>query len=250
MDRVWKVAVAGAYGRMGSQAVQAIEAAQDMELVAALGREDPLETLLTTGAQVLVDLTVPEATETNVRFAVEHNIHAVVGTSGWDQAKRTGLEDLLAQHRDIGVLLAPNFAIGAVLASEFAARAAVFFESVELIEMHHPDKLDAPSGTAVYTAQKIAQARQKAGLGASPDATKTDQGGSRGADYDGVRVHAVRLLGLTASQEILLGDRGQQLLIRHDSFDRASFMPGVLLGIRQVAQHPGLTQGLASYLGL
>ncbi|GAA1745555.1 4-hydroxy-tetrahydrodipicolinate reductase [Rothia terrae] len=250
MSKVWKVAVLGAAGRMGSEAVKAVNTAEDMDLVAALGSSDSLDEVVESGAEVIVDLTVPDVTEKNVRFAIEHGIHAVVGTTGWDDQKVANLRDLLTQHPQVGVLIAPNFAIGSILATEFAAKASKFFESVEVIEMHHPNKVDAPSGTAVHTAHKIAEAREEAGVGASPDATTKDEGGSRGAVVDGVHVHAVRLRGLVAHQEILLGDAGQQLVIRHDSFDRASFMPGVLLGVREVAAHPGLTHGLHGFLDL
>ncbi|MDO4898318.1 MAG: 4-hydroxy-tetrahydrodipicolinate reductase [Rothia sp. (in: high G+C Gram-positive bacteria)] len=250
MSKIWKVAVLGAAGRMGSEAVTAVNAAEDMDLVAALGRGDSLDLLSEYGAEVVIDLTVPTATEANVRYIVEHGMHAVVGTTGWDAKKLASLEALLADHPSTGVLIAPNFAIGSILATEFAAKAAAYFESVEVIEMHHPNKVDAPSGTAVHTARKIAQARAEAGVGLSPDATENDEGGSRGAVVEGVNVHAVRLRGLTAHQEILLGDAGQQLVIRHDSFDRSSFMPGVLLGVRQVAAHPGLSVGLDKYLNL
>ena len=243
MSKIWKVAVVGAAGRMGSEAVKAVNTAEDMDLVAALGNGDSLDLLVEYGADVMIDLTVPSATEANVRFAVEHGIHAVVGTTGWNEERLASLEALLAEHPRVGVLIAPNFAIGSILATEFAAKAAKFFESVEVIEMHHPNKVDAPSGTAVHTAHKIAAARAEAGVPASPDATETDEGGSRGAKVAGVNVHA-------AHQEILLGDAGQQLVIRHDSFDRTSFMPGVLLGVRQVEQHPGLTVGLDRYLNL
>lgn len=250
MSKVWKVAVVGAAGRMGSEAVKAVNTAEDMDLVVALGQDDSLDLLVEHGAEVMIDLTVPAATETNVRFAVEHGIHAVVGTTGWTEERLASLEALLAEHPQVGVLIAPNFAIGSILATEFAAKAAKYFESVEVIEMHHPNKVDAPSGTAVHTAKKIAEARRAAGVGQSPDATETDEGGSRGARVEGVNVHAVRLRGLTAHQEILLGDPGQQLVIRHDSFERTSFMPGVLLGVRQVASHPGLTVGLDRYMDL
>lgn len=219
MSKIWKVAVLGAAGRMGSEAVKAVNTAEDMDLVASLGRGDDLQTLVEVGAEVIIDLTVPSATEDNVHFAIEHNMHAVVGTTGWDQARLDRLQEVLAQKPELGVLIAPNFAIGSILATAFAAKAAPYFESVEVLEMHHPNKVDAPSGTAVHTAQKIAEARKAAGVGLSPDATETDEGGSRGAVVDGVHVHAVRLRGLTAHQEILLGDPGQQLVIRHDSFD-------------------------------
>lgn len=244
------VAVLGANGRMGSEAVQAVSSAEDMELVAALGRGDSLERLVDSGARYVVDLTVPDATEANVRFAVEHGLHAVVGTTGWSEERLGSLRELLAAHPGTGVLIAPNFALGSVLASAFAAKAARYFESVEIVELHHPDKVDAPSGTAVRTAQLIAAARSDAGLGPSPDATTKELDGARGADVDGVRVHAVRLRGLVAHQEVLLGGPGEQLTLRHDSFDRASFMPGVLVGLREVARHPGLTVGLDGYLDL
>ncbi|MET1156461.1 4-hydroxy-tetrahydrodipicolinate reductase [Arthrobacter sp.] len=244
------VAVLGAGGRMGSEAVMAVEAAPGLELVAALKRGDSLEELVSAGAQVVVDLTTPENTEANVRFAVEHGMHAVVGTTGWDEAKRASLAQLLEQHPGTGVLIAPNFALGSVLASSFAATAAKYFESVEIIELHHPDKVDAPSGTAIRTAQLVAAAREAADVPAGPDATTKALDGARGADVDGVRVHSVRLRGLVAHQEVLLGGPGEQLTIRHDSFDRASFMPGVLLGVRTVTGRPGLTYGLDGYLEL
>jgi 4-hydroxy-tetrahydrodipicolinate reductase len=235
---------------MGVEAVKAIDAAADLKLVAALGRNDSLETLTSSGAQVVVDLTIPESTEANVRFAVDHGMHAVVGTTGWDAVRLADLQDRLATRPGVGVLIAPNFALGSVLASAFAAKASRYFDSVEIIELHHPDKVDAPSGTAVRTAQLISAERAAAGMPSSPDATTTELAGARGCDVDGVRVHSVRLRGLVAHQEVLLGGPGEQLTLRHDSFDRASFMPGVLLGIRNVAAHPGLTLGLDGYLDL
>lgn len=250
MSAPLKVAVIGAAGRMGAEAVKAVNAAADMELVAALGRGDSLETLLDSGATHVVDLSVPASTEANVRFAVEHGIHAVVGTTGWDDAKRDSLTTLLAEHPETGVLIAPNFALGSVLASAFAATAARYFESVEIIELHHPNKVDAPSGTAVRTAELIAAERAAAGVPAGPDATETQIDGARGAVVDGIHVHSVRLRGLVAHQEVLLGGEGEQLTLRHDSYDRASFMPGVLLGLRTVASRPGLTYGLDGYLEL
>ncbi|MDQ1622425.1 MAG: 4-hydroxy-tetrahydrodipicolinate reductase [Actinomycetota bacterium] len=244
------VAVLGANGRMGAEAVKAVEAAPDLKLVAALGRNDSLDTLVDAGARIVVDLTVPDSTEANVRFAVEHGMHAVVGTTGWNAQRLARLDELLAGRPEAGVLIAPNFALGSVLASAFAAKAAKYFESVEIIELHHPDKVDAPSGTAVRTAQLISAERAAAGVAPSPDATSTERPGARGCEVDGVRVHSVRLRGLVAHQEVLLGGPGEQLTLRHDSFDRASFMPGVLLGVRNVAAHPGLTVGLDGYLDL
>ena len=245
-----KVAVLGAAGRMGSEAVKAVADAADMELVASLGRGDDLQQIIDAGATHVVDLSVPASTEQNVRFAVEHGLHAVVGTTGWSDERRAALEALLAEHPASGVLIAPNFALGSVLASAFAATAAKYFESVEIIELHHPNKVDAPSGTAVRTAELIAASRQAASVAPSPDATETQLGGARGADVDGIRVHSVRLRGLVAHQEVLLGGPGEQLTLRHDSYDRASFMPGVLLGLRTVASRPGLTYGLDGYLEL
>ena len=250
MNEQIKVAVLGRSGRMGSEAVKAITDAPDTELVAALGRGDDLQELVSSGAQVVVDLTVPSATRENVRFAVEHGIHAVVGTTGWDDAALAELESWLADSLDTGVLIAPNFAVGAVLAMKFSEMAAAFFESVEIVELHHPQKLDAPSGTAARTAALVAAARERAGVAPSPDATESDPHGARGADLDGVHVHSVRLRGLVAHQETLLGNTGEQLTVRHDSFDRVSFMTGVLLGVRSVAKHPGLTHGLDGYMDL
>lgn len=245
-----RVAVLGHRGRMGSEAVAAVERAPGLELVAALGREDDRRDMVEAGAQVMIDLTVPEATRDNVRFAVENGIHSVVGTTGWDDQALADLESQLADHPGTGVLIAPNFAVGAVLAMKFSEAAAAFFESVEVVELHHPDKLDAPSGTAARTASLIGRARREAGVADSPDATQTDPDGARGAVVDGVHVHSVRLRGLVAHQETLLGNTGEQLTIRHDSFDRISFMTGVVLGVREVSRHPGLTHGLDGYMDL
>lgn len=245
-----KVAVLGAAGRMGEEAVKAVSAAADMELVASLGRGADLSEILEAGATHIVDLSVPAATEANVRFAVENGLHAVVGTTGWDAERRSNLEELLTQHSEVGVLIAPNFALGSVLASAFAATAAKYFESVEIIELHHPNKVDAPSGTAVRTAELIGAARKAAGVAKSPDATDTQLAGARGALVDDVHVHSVRLRGLVAHQEVLFGGPGEQFTLRHDSYDRASFMPGVLLGLRKVSAHAGLTYGLDGYLEL
>lgn len=250
MTELLPVAVLGARGRMGAEAVRAVGAAEDLELVAALGSSDPLDSVVAAGARVVVDLTVPDATFDNVRFAVEHGMHAVVGTTGWTEERLAMLGTLLEATPATGVLIAPNFALGSVLATAFAATAARYFESVEIVELHHPDKVDAPSGTAVRTARLVADARAEAGVADAPDATRDQLDGARGARVDGVPVHSVRLRGLTAHQEVLLGSPGEQLTIRHDSYDRASFMPGVLLGIRSVAQHPGLTVGLDGYLDL
>lgn len=243
-----KVAVIGASGRMGSQAVQAVQEADDLELVGTFDDGDDLGDLA--GAQVAIELTVPSASPQNIAHCVEQGVHAVVGTTGWDDDRLATLEKQLAQRPEVGVLIAPNFAIGALLMMSFAQQAARFYESVEVVELHHPRKVDAPSGTATRTAELIAAAREEAGLGAVPDATTDDPDGARGASVEGIPVHAVRLRGLVAHQEVLLGNEGEMLTIRHDSFDRVSFMPGVLAGVREVAKHPGVTVGLEHVLGL
>ncbi|GAA4619228.1 4-hydroxy-tetrahydrodipicolinate reductase [Saccharopolyspora hordei] len=245
-----KVGVLGARGRMGSEAVRAVGEAADTELVAQINREDDLSGLVSAGAQVAVDLTHPDAVLDNVKFCVENGIHVVVGTSGVGAAEQDQIRTWLADHPEVGVLVAPNFAIGAVLSMRFAELAAKFFESVEIVELHHPKKADAPSGTAARTAQVVAQARADAGLGEVPDATTKELDGARGADVDGVRVHSVRMTGLVAHQEVLFGTEGETLTIRHDSYDRRSFMPGVLLSVREVGNRPGLTVGLDALLGI
>ncbi|AKG45881.1 4-hydroxy-tetrahydrodipicolinate reductase [Streptomyces xiamenensis] len=245
-----RVAVLGARGRMGSEAVRAVGAADDLELVAELGRGDRLETLTETGAQVAIDLTHPDAVMDNLEFCVRHGIHGVVGTTGFTGERLDLLRTWLAGSPGTGVLIAPNFGIGAVLTMHFAQQAARFFESVEVVELHHPHKADAPSGTAVRTAQLIARARADAKLPAQPDATSTALEGARGADVDGVPVHAVRLRGLVAHQEVLFGDEGEIFTLRHDSMNRGSFMPGVLLGVRRVTGTPGLTLGLEHFMDL
>lgn len=245
-----RVAVLGAKGRIGSEAVRAVEAAEDMELVAALGRGDKLETLAETGTQVVVELTTPDSVMANLDYCVSHGIHAVVGTTGWTDERLAQLKGWLSASPETGVLIAPNFSIGAVLTMKFAQIAAPYFESVEVVELHHPKKLDAPSGTATRTAQLIAEARRAAGTAPAPDATETALDGARGADVDGVPVHAVRLRGLLAHQEVLLGGEGETLTIRHDSLHHSSFMPGILLGARRVVTTPGVTFGLEHFLDL
>ncbi|WP_267246115.1 4-hydroxy-tetrahydrodipicolinate reductase [Streptomyces sp. PR69] len=245
-----RVAVLGAKGRIGSEAVRAVEAAEDMELVAALGRGDKLETLVDQGVQVAVELTTPASVMGNLDFLVRHGIHAVVGTTGWTDERLAHLRTSLDAAPQTGVLIAPNFSIGAVLTMKFAQIAAPYFESVEVVELHHPNKADAPSGTATRTAQLIAAARAEAGCAPQPDATTTALDGARGADVDGVPVHAVRLRGLLAHQEVLLGGEGETLTVRHDSLHHSSFMPGILLGVRRVVGAPGLTFGLEHFLDL
>ncbi|MCL2092177.1 MAG: 4-hydroxy-tetrahydrodipicolinate reductase [Micrococcales bacterium] len=245
-----RVAVLGAAGRMGRTVVAAVQAAADLELVAAVDVDGDLSAVTAARAQVVVDFTVPAVTEQYVHALVDSGVHVVVGTTGWDDAALARVRDHLRAAPGVGVLVAPNFAVGAVLAGYFAAAAARWFDSAEVVELHHPDKVDAPSGTARHTAAAIGAARAAADLGPVPDATTQALDGARGAVVDGVHVHAVRLRGLVAHQEVLLGNPGEQLTIRHDSFDRVSFMPGVLLGVRQVADRPGLTVGLETLLGL
>jgi 4-hydroxy-tetrahydrodipicolinate reductase len=242
-----KVGVLGARGRMGSEVVKAVNAAADLELVAALDLGDSIDSLLSNGAEVVVDFTTPDSVMANLEFLISHNIHAVIGTTGFDDARISKIKSLLLNSQS-GVLIAPNFAIGAVLMMEFAAKAARYFESAEIIELHHPNKVDAPSGTASRTAELMSQARTAAGLAPAPDATTSSLDGARGANVGSIPVHSVRLRGLIAHQEVLFGGVGETLTIRHDSLDRVGFMPGVLLGIREVIAHPGLTFGLENFM--
>ncbi|TDD68721.1 4-hydroxy-tetrahydrodipicolinate reductase [Jiangella aurantiaca] len=243
-----RVAVIGAAGRMGQQVVETVERADDLELAGRFDVGDDLGDL--GGADVAVEFTVPGATLANVLHCVEQGVHAVVGTTGWTDESLSQVRSALAVQPKVGVLIAPNFAIGAVLTMLFAAQAARFYESVEVIELHHPDKIDAPSGTAIRTAEVIADARRAADVPPAPDATTSALDGARGAQVDGVPVHAVRLRGLVAHEEVLFGSPGETLTIRHDSFHRASFMPGVLAGVRGVVDRPGLTVGLEEILDL
>jgi 4-hydroxy-tetrahydrodipicolinate reductase len=245
-----RVGVTGARGRMGRAVTESVEAAEDLELVAALDVGDDLGALVQSGAQVVVDFTHPDAVMGNVEYAVTHGIHAVVGTTGMSEARLTDIRSWVAANPQVGVIVAPNFAVGAVLALRFAQLAAPFYPSAEVVELHHPAKADAPSGTATRTAQLIAAARAAAGLDEMPDATSHGLDGARGAVVDGVHVHAVRMTGLVAHEEILFGGEGETLTIRHDSYLRTSFMPGVLLAVRQVGARPGLTVGLEPLLGI
>ncbi|HVV09566.1 4-hydroxy-tetrahydrodipicolinate reductase [Amycolatopsis sp.] len=245
-----RVGVLGAQGRMGAQAVQAVEAAEGMDVVATVDAGDPRERLTEAGAEVVIDFTHPDVVLDNLRFVVEHDIHAVVGTTGFSEERLAQLREWLRPKPELGVLIAPNFALGAVLAMRFAQQAARFYSSAEIIELHHNRKADAPSGTAAHTASLIAEARRGAGLKPGADATTSEVGGARGASVDEVRVHSVRLPGLVAHEEILFGAEGETLTIRHDSMDRISFMPGVLLGVREVRKRPGLTVGLENVLDL
>ena len=243
-----RVGVLGARGRMGAEVVKAVNNSTDLELVAELDLGDSLDQLITSGAQVVVDFTTPDSVMKNLEFLIQNNIHAVVGTTGFDSARFDSLSKELSKHPKVGVLIAPNFAIGAVLMMEFAEKAARYFESAEIVEMHHPAKVDAPSGTAARTAELMTQARKDSKKGAMPDATKQSLDGARGSKVGDIPIHSIRAQGLVAHQEVLLGGVGETLTIRHDSLDRAGFMPGVLLGVRSVINHPGLTHGLDKFM--
>jgi 4-hydroxy-tetrahydrodipicolinate reductase len=242
------VAVLGARGRMGSEVVKAVEATEGLALVAALDLGDSLDQLKDSAVNVVVDFTTPDSVMSNLEFLINNGINVVVGTTGFDDAKLATVKGWLAQNPSVGVLVAPNFAIGAVLMMEFAEKAARYFESAEIIELHHPAKVDAPSGTAARTAELMSAARKEAGLGAMPDATTTALDGARGALVGGIPVHSVRARGLVAHQEVLFGGLGETLTIRHDSIDRAGFMPGVILGVRKIVNTPGLTHGLEKFM--
>ncbi len=245
-----RVAVLGAAGRMGSETCRAVAAAPDLALVAEVGSSDPMDKLADVGVDVdvAVDFTAPGAVMANVEWCVRHGICVVVGTTGFDQDRLATVRDWLGDPPSAGVVIAPNFGVGAVLMMRFAEQAAPFFDSVEIVELHHPGKADAPSGTSRRTAELVAAARAAAEVSAAPDATRDQLPGARGASVDGIPVHSVRLRGLVAHQEVLLGSPGETLTLRHDSYDRASFMPGVLLAIRRVRERPGLTVGLGPLL--
>jgi 4-hydroxy-tetrahydrodipicolinate reductase len=243
-----RVAVIGAKGRMGRAVCAAVEAAPDLELGPLVDVGDDVETVA--DGDVAVVFSTPDVAVDHVLACVRLGVHAVVGTTGWTPERLDRVRGALDGAAGVGVLVAPNFALGAVLLMRFAVLAAPHYESVEIVELHHPDKVDAPSGTARHTAELVAAARREAGSPPIPDATTTSLEGARGADVDGVRVHSVRLRGLVAHEEVLLGAAGEQLTLRHDSFDRASFMPGVLLGVRRIADRPGLTVGLEHLLEL
>ncbi|BBY29420.1 4-hydroxy-tetrahydrodipicolinate reductase [Mycolicibacterium sediminis] len=243
-----RVGVLGAKGKVGATIVDGVESAEDLVFTAGVDADDSLHAFVDTDTAVVVDFTHPSVVMDNLKFLVDHGIHAVVGTTGFTDERIAQVREWLEAAPGVAVLIAPNFAIGAVLSMQFARQAARFFESVEIIELHHPQKADAPSGTAARTARLIAEARK--GLPPNPDATSTGIEGARGADVDGVPVHSVRLAGLVAHQEVLFGTRGETLTIRHDSLDRTSFVPGVLLAVRHVAKRPGLTVGIEPLLDL
>jgi 4-hydroxy-tetrahydrodipicolinate reductase len=243
-----RVGVLGAKGKVGATMVQAVEAAEDLTFTSGVDAGDPLSLFTDSQTEVVIDFTHPDEVMNNLKFLIDNGIHAVVGTTGFTDERLSQVKAWLAGKPDVAVLIAPNFAIGAVLSMHFAKQAARFFESAEVIELHHPQKADAPSGTAARTARLIAEARK--GLPPNPDATSTGIEGARGADVDGIPVHSVRLAGLVAHQEVLFGTQGETLTIRHDSLDRTSFVPGVLLAVRKVREHPGLTVGLEPLLDL
>ncbi|NLZ57651.1 MAG: 4-hydroxy-tetrahydrodipicolinate reductase [Corynebacterium sp.] len=245
-----KVGVLGAKGRVGQTIVASVNEAEDLELVAEVDQGDDMNLLVEAGAQVVVDFTTPNAVMGNLEFCINNGISAVVGTTGFDDERLAQVRSWCQANEGVGVLIAPNFAISAVLTMVFSKQAARFFESAEVIELHHPNKLDAPSGTAIHTAQGIADARREAGMGEQPDATEQALEGSRGANVDGIPVHAVRMSGMLAHEAVIFGTQGQTLTIKQDSYDRNSFAPGVLVGIRNIAHNPGLTIGLENYLDL
>ncbi len=243
-----RVGVLGAKGKVGATMVAAVDAAEDLTLSAEVDAGDELVQLTDTNTEVVIDFTHPDVVMDNLKFLIDNGIHAVVGTTGFTQARLDQVQSWLSAKPEVAVLIAPNFAIGAVLTMHFAQQAAPYFESVEIIELHHPQKADAPSGTAARTAKLVAAARKD--LPPNPDATSTGLDGARGADVDGIPVHSVRLTGLVAHQEVLFGTQGETLTIRHDSLDRTSFVPGVLLAVRKVSEHPGLTVGIEPLLNL
>ncbi len=248
MPTMIQVGVLGAKGRMGSEVCRAVEADDQLHLVAGVDHGEPRDALA--AAQVAVDFTRPDAVMDNIAWCVEHHVNMVIGTTGFTDERLDTVRALLADHPDVGVLIAPNFSIGAVLMMAFARQAAAHMTSAEIIELHHPNKVDAPSGTASVTAAGMARARADAGLPAMPDATATSLPGARGAEVDGIHIHSVRLAGLVAHQEVLFGSAGETLTIRHDSLDRVSFMPGVIAAIKAVVERPGLTIGIEDLLGI
>lgn len=243
-----RVGVLGARGRMGTEVCRTVETAPDLDLVAMVDQGDELSAIADAAADVVVDFTTPDTVMDHVHWCIERGINVVVGTSGFTEPRYDRVRQWLSHRPDLGVILVPNFALGAVLMMEFAERAARFFPSVEIVELHHPNKLDAPSGTAQRTAELMAKARAEAGLGPVPDATRDNPLGTRGGEVQGIRIHSMRVTGLVAHQEIVFGGPGETLTVRHDSFDRSSFMPGVLLAIRSAVRRPGLTIGLAPLL--
>lgn len=242
------VAVFGANGRMGAEVCRAVSRAEGLDLLTGIDYGDPRTDA--EQAHVAVDFTHPAAVMDNLKWCIDHDINVVVGTTGFTEERLQQVREWLAEHPSVGVVIAANFSIGAILMMDMAKRAAPFFESAEVIELHHPNKADAPSGTATTTAQQIAEARAEAGKGPVPDGTVQQADCARGAEVDGIHVHSVRLPGLVAHQVVYFGNEGETLTMRHDSLDRVSFMPGVIAAVRAVADRPGLTLGIESILGL
>jgi 4-hydroxy-tetrahydrodipicolinate reductase len=245
-----RVGVLGSKGKMGQAVLTAISTTDDLECVAQIDLGDSLDLLTKNNAEVVIDFTQPDSVMGNLDFAIKNGIHCVVGTTGFNDEKLAQLNKLLAVNPKVGVLVAPNFGLGAVLMMQFAAKAAKYFESAEIIELHHPNKIDAPSGTATRTAELMGDARKSAGLPVMPDATATSLDGARGSQVAGIHIHSIRARGLVAHQEVIFGAPGETLTIRHDSLDRSGFMPGVLVAVREVGRHPGLTYGLEHFLNL
>ena len=245
-----RVGVLGSKGKMGQAVLTAISGADDLECVAQIDLGDSLDLLTKNNAEVVIDFTQPDSVMGNLKFAIENGIHCVVGTTGFNDEKLAQLKKMIAANPKVGVLVAPNFGLGAVLMMQFAAKAAKYFESAEIIELHHPNKIDAPSGTATRTAELMGDARKSAGLPVMPDATATSLDGARGSQVAGIHIHSIRARGLVAHQEVIFGAQGETLTIRHDSLDRSGFMPGVLVAVREVGRHPGLTYGLEHFLNL
>jgi 4-hydroxy-tetrahydrodipicolinate reductase len=245
-----RVGVLGSKGKMGQAVLTAISTTDDLECVAQIDLGDSLDLLTKNNAEVVIDFTQPDSVMGNLDFAIKNGIHCVVGTTGFNDEKLAQLNKLLAVNPKVGVLVAPNFGLGAVLMMQFAAKAAKYFESAEIIELHHPNKIDAPSGTATRTAELMGDARKSAGLPVMPDATATSLDGARGSQVAGIHIHSIRARGLVAHQEVIFGAQGETLTIRHDSLDRSGFMPGVLVAVREVGRHPGLTYGLEHFLNL
>lgn len=250
MTMALRVGILGARGQTGSEVARAVVAADDLELVASINRDDPLEDLAARGAQAVADFTHPDAVMQSLEFCIAHGIHAVVGTTGFDRRRLSQVRSWLDSSPTTGVLVAPNFSIGALLMMRFAAAATPFYESVEVIDVHHPDKADAPAGTAQRAAELVASARTNASMPPIPDATSAEFDNARGASIAGVHVHSLRVRGVVGRVEVVLGGLGETLTIRHDSNDRVSFTPGVLTALRSIADHPGLTVGLEHFLDL
>lgn len=252
-----RVGVIGATGRVGAEVCRAVHADADMELVAGISRSkagekasealglqgsdvvlaEDLDSFIEASVEVAVDFTNAEFAAEHVAWAIEHGVHIVVGTTGFEV-------DAAWSEAPVGVFVAPNFAIGAALMQRFAAAAARYLPAVEIVELHHDGKVDAPSGTAAATAEAIAAARSESWAGPSSESIA----GVRGGEAAGIRIHSIRLPGLVAHQEVIFGGLGQTLTIRHDSTDRTSFVPGVLMAIRWVPSHPGLSVGLDALL--